>query len=278
MLLWALILLLPSCRLVSSVIHDGDVVARYGKHRLFRSELESVIPPGTEPGDSANLAKRYIETWAADLIYEDAAGKSLSKKDLDISEQMEIYRRSLVKYRYEQKFVNERLDTLVSEMEINDYYEENKERYVLSFPIVKARMVKIGADSPRFDEIRQMLSDGPGEDGAQFTEMMTAHCDRYTDFAGKWIDITVLAEEFNVDYGTLLALMNNSAVRYSNADGTLTYAYIVDYMRSGMIPPVEYCESIIRDVIVNSRKQALINGLERDLLNDARSNGKFVIY
>ena len=34
----------------------------------------------------------------------------------------------------------------------------------------------------------------------------------------------------------------------------------------------------IKDIIISSRKQALISGLERDLLKEARENGTFVIY
>ena len=81
-----------------------------------------------------------------------------------------------------------------------------------------------------------------------------------------------------MDYGTLLALMSNSSIQYVNGDGTLDYAYISDYVRAGSIPPVEYCEKMINEVIINSRKQALLDALERDLLKDARSSGKLIIY
>ena len=35
---------------------------------------------------------------------------------------------------------------------------------------------------------------------------------------------------------------------------------------------------IIKDMIISARKHELITKLEQDLLNDARENGKFVIY
>ena len=51
---------LPSCKAISSLIHDGEVVARLGDHKLYRSELDDVIPKGTSPEDSVNLANLYI--------------------------------------------------------------------------------------------------------------------------------------------------------------------------------------------------------------------------
>ena len=35
--------ILPSCRWISSIVHDGEVVARLGDHKLFRSEVEAVV-------------------------------------------------------------------------------------------------------------------------------------------------------------------------------------------------------------------------------------------
>ena len=47
---------LPSCKAISSLIHDGEVVARLGDHKLYRSELDDVIPKGTSPADSSFAA------------------------------------------------------------------------------------------------------------------------------------------------------------------------------------------------------------------------------
>jgi len=49
-LMAALFAVLPSCKAISSLIHDGEVVARLGDHKLYRSELDDMIPKGTSPG------------------------------------------------------------------------------------------------------------------------------------------------------------------------------------------------------------------------------------
>lgn len=273
-----LVVSVSSCRFVSSIIHDDDVVAKVGKHKLYRVEVESVIPAGTPSEDSLALAKQYIRSWAADFVFDDAAAASLSKKDLDLSEQLEQYRRSLVKYRYEQMFVSERLDTIVSPIDVQAYYDENQERFTLSYPIVKARFVRMSPDSPSFAEVRKLIASSADEDLAALEDLVVSVAEKYSDFGGSWLDITELADEFGVDYGTLLALMSNSVIRYVSDDGLVEYAYIADYMRAGSIPPVEYCESRIKESIIASRRQALAEQLERDLLDDARARGIYEIY
>ena len=142
-LLAAALLLLSSCDWVSDLIHDGEVVARIGKHKLYRSELAGFIPHDASPEDSAKLAGQYINTWARELLFVDLALERLSKTDADVTREVEDYRRSLLKYRYEQQYLQERLDTVVAAPEIEAYYQDHQDLFALQVPIVRARFLDI---------------------------------------------------------------------------------------------------------------------------------------
>ena len=113
-LLILLPLLLGSCNAISSLIHDDQVVAKVGDNKLYKSEVEGFIPNMIPASDSVRLAEQYINSWAMDLLYLDVAEKELSKSELDVATELESFRRSLLKYRYEQRYINDRLDTLVT--------------------------------------------------------------------------------------------------------------------------------------------------------------------
>jgi hypothetical protein len=49
-------LLLCSCNAIPSLVHDDQVVARVGKNKLYRSEVEQFIPNMIPAEDSARLA------------------------------------------------------------------------------------------------------------------------------------------------------------------------------------------------------------------------------
>ena len=110
-----------SCKLVNSILHDEEVVAKVGNSMLYKSEVTRLIPQGISGDDSLRLAMQYINSWASDMVYLDVAEKQLSKEQKDVSKELEAYRRSLLKYRYEQLYVNERLDTAVTTDEIEEY-------------------------------------------------------------------------------------------------------------------------------------------------------------
>ena len=142
-----------SCKAISDFLDNGEVVARVGDAKLMMEDLKKVIPQGISSGDSAALAKQYINSWSLDHVYMEVAESQLSEAERDVSQELETYRRSLLKYRYEQLYVNQRLDTLVSEDQIQEFYERHSDRFVLKYPIVKARFMSIPSDTPNLKKM-----------------------------------------------------------------------------------------------------------------------------
>ena len=269
---------LPSCKAISSLIHDGEVVARLGDHKLYRSELDNVIPKGASPEDSVNLANLYINSWVKDKAFLDIAQQRLSKEEKDVSKELEAYRQSLLRYRYEQRYINERLDTTVSKKQIDEYYDSHKESFKLERPILKARFMNIPKDSPNLQIIKKLMSSDKVEDVVAADSVAFNSTQRYHDYSDKWIDAVKLAAEFGVDYVQMLSRREGHFIEIPDGEANVSIAFIVDYMKAGETAPVDYCEARIRDIIISGRKHDLLVGLERDLIEDAKVKENFEIY
>jgi len=273
-----LVVLLSSCDAISSIIHDDQIVARVGDNKLYLSDIQKIIPEFASPEDSAGFAQNYINSWAKELLFADLAAKQLSPEELDVKEQLEDYRRSLLKYRYEQRYINSRLDTMVSESQIQEYYDRNKKSFVLERPVVKAVFVDIKKDARDKDRLLDLMASEDYEDQVEADTLALRSALRYLDCSGKWTDILVLAREFGMPYTDMLTLKKGSWIKYEPENRSeLLAAYVYDCIYSGPAP-VEYCESRIRDYILNARKHEIVAGLEQDLLKDALENNNFVIY
>ncbi len=269
---------LPSCKAVSSLIHDGEVVVRMGDHKLYRSELDGVIPKGTSPEDSVNLVCAYINSWVRDKAFVDIAQQRLSKEEKDVSKELEAYRQSLLRYRYEQRYINERLDTAVSPKQIEEYYNSHQESFKLERPILKARFLNIPKDSPNLVRIKRLMSSSNVEDVIAADSIAFNSTQRYHDYSNGWIDAVKLAAEFGVDYVQMLSQRQGMFIQMPDGGDRVSVAFIADYRKAGAVAPVEYCEDRIRDIIISGRKHDLLTGLERDLIEDAKVKGNFVIY
>ena len=254
------------------------MVAEAGSEKLYRSDLNAVIPNGISAEDSTYLARQYINSWAAEMVYLEIAEEQLSKTEKDVTKELEDYRRSLLKYRYEQLYVNERLDTAVSDMLVEEYYNSHQEKFVLNRPLVKARFLSIADDSPAKEQIRKRMSSDEVEDLVEADSLAYSSAYKFTTWSDAWVDVTVLAREFSLDYETMLAQVKKQWIEKVDTLGVSRLAYVKELMRRGEVAPIEYAAPSIRDIIISARKQALISTLEQDLLKDARENGKFVIY
>ena len=233
----------------------GDaVVARVGEHRLMRSELAAYIPAGVSSEDSLALAQSYIKSWAEELIFLDMAEKHLSNEEKDVTKDLEDYRRTLLKYRYEERYINDRLDTLISDEEVRAYYREHMDKFLVDRPLLKVRYMIIPADSRSLKTIKELMS---------------------SDDA---MDAIILARELGTDEVSMMSALRNRTIELKGDDGLLRVAFVVDMVQKGNPAPLDYCEERIKDILLSARKHELVGGLERDLLNDALAKGKFVIY
>lgn len=267
-----------SCRAISRLLHGDEIVAQVYDATLFRSDLAKVIPAGLPEEDSLRLVNQYIKSWALEHVFTGVAEQQLSKTEKDVMQELEAYRRTLLKYRYEQLYVNERLDTSVSENMVRKYYEENAEKFVLKRPVVKARFLSISSQSPVLEQIRKKITSSELTDMLEVDSLAYSSALKYMTWEGEWVDINNLSLEFGLDNTTLLSRKKGNWIEITDSVGLTNLAYISAFMDRGEIAPIEYCTPSIKDMIVSVRKQELINSLEQNLLDDARENGKFKTY
>lgn len=266
---------LTSCDIAGNLVHDDNVVARAAGEKLYRSTLASYIPDGTASADSARMAQQYIQSWASEAILLKKAQKELSKEARDVSREMEDYRRSLLRYRYEQQYINDRLDTLITDAQIKDYYEAHSETFTLARPIMKVRFISFFKDSPYRAEIIDLLPANGTGGKRDLDSLALLSAVRYIDTPDTWTDAAVLSREFGTDWETMVSQLRNNYIIMEGED--VRVAYVFQIISKGKAP-LDFCAPTIRDNILSARKRGLLEKLEQDLLTEAQDKKDFVIY
>lgn len=276
LLIVMLVAAISSCRLYDSLF-KGDVVARAGRDVLYRSDVEVLNITGFSPEDSARIVERYIVSWAKSRLLLDMAQSQLSKADRDVEAQLEEYRQQLLVYRYEQQYVEQRLDTAVTDQEYMDFYEANPASFVTHVPLMKGWYIKVSDDSPNLNPIKSIYRSRVEEDRDRLGQLCYTSAEKYYFFED-WVGLDAVVEGTGLDVQELARVLDNRSFIEKNFLG---YTYLIsvdDYVPAGSLAPYEYCRERIRNHILNRRKQELIASLERNLLNDAIVSEKFVIY
>ncbi len=271
------LLLLSSCQVYDRIFH-GDVVARVGEEVLYVSDIKDLGIKGFSEEDSLEIVQRYIHSWAKSRLLVDMAERHLSKEDRDVSAQLEEYRQQLLVYRYEQKYVQNRLDTLITEDEYQQYYESNPESFTAQTPLIKGLYIKISGNSPNLKMIRSLYKTQDEDERERLGELSYVSAEKSSFFYDEWLSINTLAQRLDISSGEIESRFDTHNYMEKSYMGYTYFIYAEDYISKGELLPYEYCRSSIRDIIISKRKQDLIVSLERNLLNDALSSDKLIIY
>ncbi len=263
-----LLLALSSCKFLE--FRSGeDVVARVGDKYLYKSDIRTLIPAGTPPGDSLMMLRQYVNSWALKYLLLAKAESELLKNEKDMERELEDYRNSLLAYRYEKLYIDKRLDTLVTEEEALDYYNTNSPNMSVRNSVVKGRVIKISSKSPNLERIRSLYKANSLEEIDELETLCYNSADRYNNFNNGWTDLSLIAREMPVDLYYCERELDFKQYIETKDSLYSYFAYITERVSPEGTPPFEYYLPRIREIIISRRKQNLIARLEKDLINEA---------
>ena len=273
--LLALVLLAASCSLFQS---RGDVLAKVGKDVLYKSDVAKLVPPGTSPEDSAYMVDQYVRTWALVRLKTLKASEQLTPDERDISKEIESFRNDLLSFRYEKMFMESRIDTVVSEDQVEAYYEEHPQSFKYDYSVVKARYIVINVRSPYYSQRKELYKSKDEDKVAELTELSRSYAERYEDYGGRYVSIPQLAKDVGMIVSDLEEISAKQSSYIIEGEQKNTLIFFIDRYAPGTLTPMEFNEEKIKDAIISIRKQEILSKLEQDLLKEALENKKLQIY
>ena len=271
------LLLLAGCDFFEKNSKEVVVAECYGKY-LYESDLKGIVPEHTPILDSIQRVNAFIDSWVRKQVLLHQAENNLDKEALDLDKQMEEYRNSLVIYAYETQLINQKLDTVVSEDEIAEYYEQNKEEFQLRNTMVRAAYVIMKDDCKQKDMFQKLMSD-PDTLLLQNLDVLAAY---YAETSHLDVDNWMRLDELtNIIPMKILNpesfLKRNRFVSLDSDD----YTYMVrfeEYQLEESISPLAIVSDNIRSVILTQRRKQLIERMKTATYEKAKKEHAFVKY
>lgn len=274
----AFVSLLCSCKKTQSS-NDADVLVRVKDRVLERSEVKKQIPRGLSSADSLLLGESLEKKWVKDALVYEVAQRNLEGKDKEeVDKLVEEYRHSLIRYRYQEQLVRERLSSEFQESDKLSYYEENQKKFVLDKALVKGLFLKIPVDAPGLSDVKGWYRSTSEASLEKIEKYSVQNASIYDYFYDKWVDFD--------------QVMDNIPVRVSNANDFLkankfveatdsTYCYLLnikEYLPVGSVAPYDYASPQIVEMLTNLRKVEFLRKFEEELYNDAVRRGDVQFY
>ena len=270
------LLLLQGCDFFSKKSREIIVAECYGEY-LYESDLVSVAQ-GADARDSLARVNAYIDSWVRQHLLLHQAEENLTSDELDFTKQIEEYRNSLVVYAYETQLINQKLDTIITEDEINAYYEQNKENFVLRNTLVKVAYVVLDENCKQVYEFRKVMMD-------RDTLMLQKLDALATDYAissyldvDQWMRLDELTKVVPIEIFNVESFLKKNRFVSFDKDGFIYIARFEDYLLEESISPIEMERDNIKALILMRRKKELIDGMHTSLYENAQREHAFEVY
>ncbi|MFI5164168.1 MAG: peptidyl-prolyl cis-trans isomerase [Bacteroidia bacterium] len=271
-------LCLFSCKGDPSQQHNERPVARAGDAYLYPSDLKGSAPRNTDKKDSAEIVRKYINNWVHETLLLQHAEKNLPDDKKIFEKRVEDYRKSLITYEYESELVKQKLDTIVSDDEIEKYYNVNKSNFELKDNIIKVIYVKVRKTAPKMDKVKDWYRSANQKD----KDALASYCYQYAEnfFLDdtNWLLFDDVLKEIPMKlYDKEAFLQNNRHIETEDS----THYYFVNikgFMTKNSISPLSFEKENIRSIILNKRKVELIKKMREDVYNDGVKNKTVEIY
>jgi hypothetical protein len=257
---------------------EPDALVKVNDRILTRNEVESLIPKGTTSADSLLLAESYIKKWVKDELVLKIAQRNLGSDKETIDKLVDAYRRSLLRYRYQEKLIQEKLSDEIQESDVLTYYDTNKEKFVLDKNLIKGLFLKVPADAPNLSEVKTWYKSGNVASLEKIEKYSIQNAAIYEYFFDKWVDFDEIRNNIpNHITNPESFLRTNKTLEVTDS----SYCYLLNIRQvllKGQVEPFEYAEPRIREILINQRKLDFIKEFEEELYNDALDGGDVIFY
>lgn len=253
-------------------------VAEVGDKKLYRSDVNEVIPTGIEKEDSVVMADDYIRKWVKKELLIQKAEENLNSEQKNVTKELEEYRNSLITYKYKNELMKQRMDTTVTDQQIEDYYNEYSENFNLPRNIVKAIYIKIPKEYANPEQLKKMCSNTTEEGLTELREYCLQYAKGFDIFMDNWVDFEIVLRNIpkEIDNPEQF-LKQNKWIELEDSN----YYYLVsiqDYKLKNEQAPLEYMKDNIKNLILNRRKIAFLKQLENNVYTEGVRKNKFKIY
>jgi len=254
-------------------------IAKVGSSILYQKDLAGIVGNDISPKDSANLVNRYVNSWIKKQLLIAEASEKINFDQASIERKVLDYRYALMVHEFKKYYVDNNLDTTVSNQEIDEYYNNNKENFELKQNIIRGYFITVTKDAPKIKQLKSLINSDKPKDFKELKSYCFRFAETYFLEDSVWInfDEAIRNTPFVSVTNKVDFLKSNKFVEDSN-DENLYFLRIKEYKISDQISPLEFVRNDIKQIILNKRKVALANQLEEEVFEKAKSSNKYEIY
>jgi len=258
--------------------NDKIKIAQVYDDCLYLADLNNLNLKNISKKDSLKIVKAYINDWINQKIILKNAKNDLENTAY-IKDKVKNIEDDLYVYEYEKQYIVNNLDTIVADDEISEYYNNNKSNFNLKENILKVLYVKFDSNwKSKNDNIENLMKSDKIEDREKLIKLTEKYAVNAYLNDSSWLLFNDLLKEIPVKtYNQTDYLKYNKYIYLKNIDYQY-HLYIKDFKIKDSESPLSYEYNKIKNIILNRRKNDLINDMRKNIKKDAYKKEKVKIF
>ena len=152
---------------------------------LYQEDLLTALPLNLSAEDSVLFAENYIRNWVEDVLLFDKAENNVRDGE-KVKALVENYRKSLLMHAYQEELVKQQLQEEITQTEIQEFYDNNKDLFVLENPVMKGMFIKVPLQSAGLADVRRWYKRNTDEAIENLEKYSLRHAVTYDYFYDRW--------------------------------------------------------------------------------------------
>jgi hypothetical protein len=243
---------------------NKKLLASVGEYTLYLEDIPLEKRTANTEMDSSERVQQYVLDWTKEKFFLLEAKSELPDEIPAIQALVEEYKQNLLRYELEKKWLDAFIDTVVSIQEIEKYYEENKEHFLLRRNIVKIRYIKVD-ESISNNELTKLKTWIQIPNDKNDSLLRKFGEDKAENFFvdNVWLYFDDILQEIPIssNFNQERYLQNNKFVQLKE-NGRLYLLYFVDMKIKDSVTPLEFEQDRIKDYLLIQKKTQWLDKLK----------------
>lgn len=244
---------------------------------LLASDIPS-ITKGLKGRDSTEALKNYADNWVRKKLLLQKAEENIPEDDLGITKKVEEYRSSLLLYEYEKALINKKLDTTVTQKELDEWYDKLKGDFPLEKDVYLLYFIKLKKDARDMDNVRKWINKQDDEETAR---KLAGYCQEFATSTvlsdGIWYDKDNVTKNFPLTEYDIAMLSASKVFKEYKTESGSWFIKIGDVMKKDQPAPVEFIHDQLVKAIIEKRRIVLIEKIYDKIYQDGIKSKSFEI-
>ncbi len=259
-------------------ISDEKPLARVFDEYLYPSDMKEILSSAENKEDSATLVKNFTEKWAKKQVLKHLAETNLSDENKDVTLELENYKTSLLIYKYQQLFISEKLDTVISDQEFETYYNLHPNEFELDQCILKVLFIQLPKSAPNPEKVRNLYGSTNEREIKKLDDYCNKYAFKYDDFKNQWISFNTINKMLPNPIGDPEQFLKNNKQTEIADSNYYYFIHIKEYQLTGTPAPIEFAKNMITTILLTERKNELLNKLENNALKEEMNKKNIEIF